>query len=80
MKPITKITTVFLTLALIIVIVLVGREALGGTTFRAADYDSYDECMANIPREWLLGSLERGRAEAACHHEMEQQRRRQPGS
>jgi hypothetical protein len=76
MKPITKITVVFLALALVVVAILVGREALGGPTFRAADYDTFAECNANIPREWLLGSLERGRAEAACAHEEHQRRQR----
>jgi hypothetical protein len=62
--------------AAVIIVVLTMREALGGTTFRAADYDTYDACMANIPREWLLGSLERGRAEQACHYEMQQRLQR----
>jgi hypothetical protein len=74
MKPITKVTVWFLGVALIVVAILVGREAMGGPTFRAAEYDTFDECMANIPREWLLGSLERGRAEAACAHEAHQRR------
>lgn len=54
---------------------LLMREATHGTTFRAADHPTLQECMQNIPREWLPGSLERTRAEAACHHEHEQRLR-----
>lgn len=78
MKPATKISLAFLAAAMIVIGIMVGREALGGTTFRAADYDTFGECMANIPREWLLGSLERGRAEAACAHEEHERRQQQP--
>jgi hypothetical protein len=76
MKPITKISVAFLSVALVVVAVLVAREALGGPTFRASDYETMEDCMRNIPREWLLGSLERGRAEAACAHEAQQRRQR----
>ncbi|CAN5737427.1 hypothetical protein BH23GEM9_BH23GEM9_31930 [soil metagenome] len=72
MKPITKVTSLTLGIAIIVIIIVVMREALGGTTFRAADHATYDECMRNIPAEWLLGSLERTRAESACHYEMQQ--------
>jgi hypothetical protein len=67
----------------VLVLVVVGvsyllmREATHGTTFRAAEHATLQECMQNIPREWLPGSLERTRAEAACHHEQER-RLRQP--
>lgn len=71
MKPITKITIGTLGLALIAVIALTMMEAMRGPTFRAADYDTLQECMQSIPSEWLLGSLERTRAEAACHYEAE---------
>lgn len=39
-----------------------------GPTFRAADFGSYQECMANIPSEWGPGSLERSGAEDACYY------------
>jgi hypothetical protein len=78
MKPVTKITVAFLGVALVVIALMVGREALGGTTFRAAEYDTFADCVANIPREWLQGSLERGRAEAACAHEEHERRRQQP--
>jgi hypothetical protein len=77
MKPITLITIITLSLALVAIVVLVTREALQGPTFRAADHATLQECMRNIPAEWRLGSLERTRAEAACHHELEQRSRRQ---
>ncbi|HSJ07502.1 MAG TPA: hypothetical protein VK936_12430 [Longimicrobiales bacterium] len=70
---------VFAVLAVVIagVSVLLMREATHGTTFRAADHPTLQECMQNIPREWLPGSLERTRAEAACHHEHERRLRPQ---
>lgn len=70
---------VFAVLAAVVigVAVLLVREATHGTTFRAADYATLQACMQNIPREWLPGSLERTRAEAACHHENERRRRGQ---
>jgi hypothetical protein len=74
MKTSTKVTLVVLVGALILAGVAVTRYGLGGATFRAADYDTIQECMANIPREWGLGSLERTRAEAACEHEARQRR------
>jgi uncharacterized membrane protein len=55
---------------------LLVREATHGTTFRAAEHATLQECMQNIPREWLQGSLERTRAETACHHEHEQRLQR----
>lgn len=76
MKRTSKLTMAVLGVALVVIIFVVMREALGGPTFRAADYATYDECMTNIPREWLLGSIERGRAEAACQHQMQQRLQR----
>lgn len=72
MKASTKWTVAFLVVALVAIMAVTWRYALSGPTFRAADYATYDECIANIPREWLLGSLERTRAEAACQHEAHQ--------
>jgi hypothetical protein len=72
-----------LIVAAVLLLVIVGvsallmREATHGTTFRAAEHATLQECMQNIPREWLPGSLERTRAEAACHHEHDR-RLRQP--
>ncbi|HSJ24896.1 MAG TPA: hypothetical protein VK929_09525 [Longimicrobiales bacterium] len=69
MKTSTKVTLVVLVGTLVLAAVAVTRWGLGGTTFRAADYDTLQECMANIPMEWGPGSLERTRAEQACHYE-----------
>jgi hypothetical protein len=75
MKRGNLIVLVVLVAVVVGVSALLMREATHGTTFRAAEYATIDECMANIPREWLLGSLERTRAEAACHHEHERRQR-----
>jgi hypothetical protein len=75
MKRVNLIVGAALVLVLIGVGAMLLREATHGTTFRAADYATLEECMRNIPREWLLGSLERTRAEAACHHEHERRQR-----
>lgn len=69
MKTSTIVTLIVLAGALVLAGVAVTRWGLGGPTFRAADYDTLQECMANIPREWGPGSLERTRAEAACEYE-----------
>jgi hypothetical protein len=62
-------TILFLLLTVVAVGWLVARFALSGPTFRAADHASYDECVRNIPREWLRGSIEHTRAESACVYE-----------
>jgi hypothetical protein len=75
MKRGNLVVLVVLALVVVGVSALLMREATHGTTFRAAEYATIDECMASIPREWLLGSLERTRAEAACQHEHERRLR-----
>lgn len=77
MRKSTKVTLVVLVGALVLTAVAVTRWGLGGITFRAADYDTLQECMAGIPLEWGPGSLERTRAESACQYE--EARRRQQG-
>jgi hypothetical protein len=77
MKTSTKVTLAVLLGALILAAVAVTRYGLGGTTFRAADHATLQECMANIPMEWGPGSLERTRSEEACHYEA--RRRAQQG-
>ncbi len=66
MSRTTQITAAFLVLVVVGLIALLYREAVSGPTFRAEDYDSYAECIRNIPREWLPNSLERQGAETAC--------------
>jgi branched-subunit amino acid ABC-type transport system permease component len=62
----TRLTAIFLVVVVAGLVALLVREAASGPTFRAQDYDSYAECMGNIPREWLPNSLERQSAETAC--------------
>jgi hypothetical protein len=62
----TRITALFLVVVVVGLVALLVREAASGPTFRAEDHDSFAECMANIPREWLPNSLERQGAETAC--------------
>jgi uncharacterized protein YehS (DUF1456 family) len=62
------LTPLLLVVTLVVILVLVARFALSGPTFRAEDHASYEECVRNIPREWLRGSIEHTRAEAACAH------------
>jgi hypothetical protein len=62
------VTVLVLALSLVVIAWLVSRYALAGPTFRAADHATYDECIRNIPREWLRGSIEHTRAETACQH------------
>jgi hypothetical protein len=63
------VTLVALLLTAVGVMWLAARYAFSGPTFRAADHASYDECVRNIPREWLRGSIEHTRAESACAHQ-----------
>jgi hypothetical protein len=76
MKQSSKFTAIFLIALLVAIGIVTMRYALSGPTFRAADHATYDECIASVPREWRPGSLERTRAEAACHYEMEQRLQR----
>jgi hypothetical protein len=75
MKTSTKVTLAVLVGALVLAAVAVTRYGLGGPTFRAGDYATMQECMANIPMEWGPGSLERTRAEAACQYEAQRRAR-----
>jgi hypothetical protein len=61
-------TILILGLVLVVILVFVTRFAFSGPTFRAADHASYEECIRNIPPEWLRGSIEHTRAETACTH------------
>jgi quinol-cytochrome oxidoreductase complex cytochrome b subunit len=49
-----------------------------GPTFRAEAYDSWEECMKNIPEEWAPGTLARTGAESACSYTHERGRPRRP--
>jgi hypothetical protein len=64
----TLYTVILLAFMIVGITVLLFREAASGPAFRAADYNSLAECMANIPAEWVRGGLEYMGAEAACHY------------
>ena len=62
----TWITALVLGLTIIGITVALLIETNRGPSFRAEDYDSYQECVANIPAQWAPGSLQRDGAEEAC--------------
>lgn len=62
----TLATAVVLGLMLIAVTVALLLEANQGPTFRPGDYDTLQECLANIPAEWAPGSMQRDGAVDAC--------------
>ncbi len=62
------ITALVLGLTIIGITVALLMEANRGPSFRADDYDSLEECLANIPVEWRPGSMQRDGAEEACRY------------
>jgi len=66
-NPATRFTVIFLVLTVIVISGALLRQATQGPSFRAADYADMNECVQNIPREWLPGSLEYDGAEASCY-------------
>lgn len=62
------VTAAVLAAALGVILLALFLETGSGPRFRAADYDSYQECMGNIPTEWAPGSLARSGAEDACFY------------
>ena len=62
------ITAVVLGLTVIAITVALLMEANRGPTFRARDYDSFQECLENIPPEWAPGSMQRDGAEESCRY------------
>jgi hypothetical protein len=59
----------------VLLIVMLLREAASGPVFRAADHASLNECIAAIP--FAVGSLEYSGSEAACRYEHERRLREQ---
>lgn len=62
----TWITAVALAVIVLAIVVALFMETSTGPSFRPEDYDSYDECIRNIPAEWGPGTLSRDGAEEAC--------------
>ncbi len=68
MNRIGWVTAAVLAAALGIILLALLAEPGSGPSFRAADYDSYQECLRNIPEEWGPGTLARSGAEDACFY------------
>jgi hypothetical protein len=68
MTRIGWLTAAVLAAALAIILLALWAETGSGPSFRAEDYDSYQECMRSIPDEWGPGTLARSGAEDACHY------------
>lgn len=68
MKREKIITAVVLGLTVIGITVALLIEANRGPSFRPADHDTLQECLANIPAEWAPGSMNREGAVEACHY------------
>lgn len=64
----TKLTLLVLVLLIGGIVAALVRETARGPSFRAGDYASLEECLRNIPADWLDGSIERTGAETACRH------------
>jgi hypothetical protein len=64
----TKFTIAFLTLTVLVILGALVVQASQGPTFRAADYANMNECIQNIPTEWVRGSLEYDGAETSCFY------------
>ena len=62
------ITVVVLGLVVVGITVALLMETNRGPTFRAEDYDTLQECLANIPVEWAPGSMQRAGAATACRY------------
>ena len=63
-----KFSLVFLVVVCAIIVTALVIETTSGPSFRAADYANMNECVQNIPSEWLRGSLEYDSAETSCFY------------
>lgn len=68
MKKGSRITVIVLAVIVIVLLAMLMNEATSGPVFRAADHDSFEDCVANIPSEWLPGSLDYDGAETSCRY------------
>lgn len=66
MNRITLVSLIVLGAAIVLVLAALMMEASSGPSFRPADYDSYQECVRNIPAEWGPGSFQHDGATDAC--------------
>lgn len=64
----TWITALVLGLTIIGITVALLIETNQGPSFRAEDYESLEECMANIPAEWGPDTMQRDGAEESCRY------------
>lgn len=64
----SRTTLVTLVLTIVLIMAALMHEAAENPSFRAADYDSLEECLQEIPAAWPSGSIERTGAETACRH------------
>lgn len=62
----TRLTILFLIIAIGVIVAALFVESSSNPTFRPGDYDSYQECVAAIPRAWSEGSIDWVQAEASC--------------
>jgi hypothetical protein len=59
-------TLLFLALVAGAIVAALVVEAESNPSFRPGDYDSFEECVDNIPAEWRPGSLEHMGAQESC--------------
>lgn len=64
----TRFALIFLIATIVVIFTALVVQTSRGPTFRAADYADMNECVRNIPSEWLRGSLEYDAAETACYY------------
>lgn len=64
----TWITALVLGLIIVGITIALLVEANRGPSFRPEDFNSLQECLANIPVEWGPGTMQRDGAEEACRY------------
>ncbi|MEX2531101.1 MAG: hypothetical protein WD960_10045 [Gemmatimonadota bacterium] len=64
----TWFTLAFLVATVVVIFTALVVQASRGPSFRAADYADMNECVRNIPVEWLPGGLEYSSAETSCYY------------
>lgn len=59
-------TLMVLALVAVAIVAALVMEAGSNPSFRPGDYDSFEECVENIPSAWPPGSLEHTGATESC--------------